>query len=406
MKRFFAVALGILTAIGGLRRHRRPGHQRAGRRPVRALSLAWVVVVGVIGICVFAEMSGRVAAVSGRATFDLVRERLGPRVGLLNLVGSMARHLPDLHRRDRRRRAGPAAGHLGPLPAVGPVRRRSPSGWCCGARKFSAMENVLGLLGLALIVFARRALAAGARLGRPGPPGRHGRQAGRASRGPTYVLLRGRPVRRGDDAVRGVLLLLRRRRGAVDGQGPRDHAGQRVHRASRSAACCRWPSPALRPWCCSPTGIAVDTLGQVGAAGGGGAGQGRRWRSRSSGFFAATFGAACETGLSVGYSIAQYFGWQWGKYVRPEAARLPHRAAAGRRSPAVGVLLTDGRPDHGHGVLGRVLRGRAAADLLPDPGRRQRPGLHGRARQRAARQRARQVYLVRHRASRPWPPSR
>ena len=35
------------------------------------------------------------------------------------------------------------------------------------------------------------------------------------------------------------------------------------------------------------------------------------------GFFAATFGAALETGLSSGYSVAQYFGWQWGKYVRP-----------------------------------------------------------------------------------------
>ena len=41
------------------------------------------------------------------------------------------------------------------------------------------------------------------------------------------------------------------------------------------------------------------------------------------GFFAATFGAACETGLSLGYSVGQYFGWQWGKSVRPrEAARF------------------------------------------------------------------------------------
>ncbi|WP_267283489.1 divalent metal cation transporter [Amycolatopsis methanolica] len=41
------------------------------------------------------------------------------------------------------------------------------------------------------------------------------------------------------------------------------------------------------------------------------------------GFFAATFGAALETGLSTGYSIAQYFGWQWGKLVKPrEAARF------------------------------------------------------------------------------------
>ena len=35
------------------------------------------------------------------------------------------------------------------------------------------------------------------------------------------------------------------------------------------------------------------------------------------GIFAATFGAALETALSAGYTVAQYFGWQWGKYVRP-----------------------------------------------------------------------------------------
>ena len=39
-------------------------------------SLAWVVVVGVAGICVFAQMSGKVAAVSGRATVEVIRERL------------------------------------------------------------------------------------------------------------------------------------------------------------------------------------------------------------------------------------------------------------------------------------------------------------------------------------------
>ena len=42
------------------------------------------------------------------------------------------------------------------------------------------------------------------------------------------------------------------------------------------------------------------------------------------GFVAATFGAACETGLSAGYSVAQYFGWQWGKYVRPRQAARFH----------------------------------------------------------------------------------
>ena len=78
MKRVLGVALGILTAIGGfLDIGDMVTNAVVGSR--FGLSLAWVVVVGVIGICVFAQMSGRVAAVSGRATFELIRERLGPR---------------------------------------------------------------------------------------------------------------------------------------------------------------------------------------------------------------------------------------------------------------------------------------------------------------------------------------
>jgi Mn2+/Fe2+ NRAMP family transporter len=42
------------------------------------------------------------------------------------------------------------------------------------------------------------------------------------------------------------------------------------------------------------------------------------------GIFAATFGAALETGLSAGYSVSQYLGWQWGKYVRPREASRFH----------------------------------------------------------------------------------
>jgi Mn2+/Fe2+ NRAMP family transporter len=52
------------------------------------MSLAWVAVVGVIGIVRYAEMAGRVAAVSKRHVFDIVRERLGSRVALVNLIAS------------------------------------------------------------------------------------------------------------------------------------------------------------------------------------------------------------------------------------------------------------------------------------------------------------------------------
>ena len=42
------------------------------------------------------------------------------------------------------------------------------------------------------------------------------------------------------------------------------------------------------------------------------------------GLFAATFGAALETSLSAGYTLSQYFGWQWGKFVRPAQAGRFH----------------------------------------------------------------------------------
>jgi Mn2+/Fe2+ NRAMP family transporter len=89
VKKLFSVMLGVLTAIGGfVDIGDLVTNAQVGAR--LGWSLGLVVLVGVLGICVFAEMSGRVAAVSNRATFDLVRERLGPRVGLANLFASMA----------------------------------------------------------------------------------------------------------------------------------------------------------------------------------------------------------------------------------------------------------------------------------------------------------------------------
>jgi Mn2+/Fe2+ NRAMP family transporter len=58
------------------------------------------------------------------------------------------------------------------------------------------------------------------------------------------------------------------------------------------------------------------------------------------GFFAATFGAACETGLSVGYSMAQFFGWSWGKFVAPRQAARFHAVVLLSTVVAVAVLLT------------------------------------------------------------------
>src|SRR4051794_1739162 len=87
MTRIFAVALGILTAIGGfLDIGDLVTNAVVGSR--FGLGLAWVVVVGVIGICLYAQTAGRVAAVGGRAPFKITRDRLGPRMAAATLGAS------------------------------------------------------------------------------------------------------------------------------------------------------------------------------------------------------------------------------------------------------------------------------------------------------------------------------
>jgi Mn2+/Fe2+ NRAMP family transporter len=57
-------------------------------------------------------------------------------------------------------------------------------------------------------------------------------------------------------------------------------------------------------------------------------------------FFAATFGAALETALSTGYTVAQYFGWQWGKGVEPADASRFHTIVLLAVVFATGLVLT------------------------------------------------------------------
>jgi len=76
VRKLLEIALGILTAIGGfVDIGDLVASAETGAR--FGLGLAWVLLVGVLGIVIYAEMAGRVASVSGRAVFDLVRERLG-----------------------------------------------------------------------------------------------------------------------------------------------------------------------------------------------------------------------------------------------------------------------------------------------------------------------------------------
>jgi Mn2+/Fe2+ NRAMP family transporter len=58
------------------------------------------------------------------------------------------------------------------------------------------------------------------------------------------------------------------------------------------------------------------------------------------GVFWAVAGAALETALSTGYTVSQYFGWQWGKFVSPNAAPRFHLVVLLGILAATGLGLT------------------------------------------------------------------
>jgi Mn2+/Fe2+ NRAMP family transporter len=335
VKRFFAVALGILTAIGGfVDIGDLVTNAQVGAR--FGLSLAWVVVLGVLGICVFAEMSGRVSAMSGRATFDLIRERLGPRIGLLNLFGSMAitflTFVAEIGGVALALQLVFSVHELLIIPLVGLLV------WLVLWRaKFSAIENVLGLLGLALVVFA----------------------VALWQLGPDWATLvhQGATVDKPSDegwntwAYYAVALF-----GAAmtpyevfffSSGGVEEEWTEEDIPTMRANVFVGFPlggvlslAIAGSTWLVlGPLSIEVGTLGQVALPVAQALGK-VGIAVALVGFVAATFGAACETGLSVGYSIAQYFGAQWGKYVRVKEAALFHLIVLLAALLAVAILMT------------------------------------------------------------------
>jgi Mn2+/Fe2+ NRAMP family transporter len=87
VNKVFGVALGILAAIGGFVDIGDLVFNVAAGATF-GYQLLWVVVIGVVGIITYSEMCGRVSAVSGKAVFDAVRERVGFKAGLTTLIAA------------------------------------------------------------------------------------------------------------------------------------------------------------------------------------------------------------------------------------------------------------------------------------------------------------------------------
>jgi manganese transport protein len=82
------LTLGVLTAVGGfVDVSELIFVSQAGSQ--FGYSLIWVIVFSTIGIMVFGEMSGRVAAIAKQPMFNMMRHRLGLRVGIVTLIASL-----------------------------------------------------------------------------------------------------------------------------------------------------------------------------------------------------------------------------------------------------------------------------------------------------------------------------
>jgi Mn2+/Fe2+ NRAMP family transporter len=318
VKKVLAVFLGILTAIGGfVDMGDLVANAATGAR--FRMGLAWVVPIGVIGIIVYAEMAGRVAAISQRPVFELVRERLGPGVGLVNLAASFFINLLTLIAEI----AGVAiaislvvsVSYLLLLPVAGflvwVVIWRMPFEW---------MERVFGLGGLALLVFAVTVWKIGPDWGQLLHDSSHPSIAPHESPfNYAYYAI----------ALFGAAMtpyeVFFFSSGAVeDGWTEKDLA---LNRANVFIGFPLGGALSLALMACAhlvlaPHDISVDQLSQVllpatlvvGKLG---------LAAAILGIFAATFGAALETGLSAGYTLSQYLGWPWGKHLRAgEASRF------------------------------------------------------------------------------------
>jgi Mn2+/Fe2+ NRAMP family transporter len=87
VKKLLEISMGILASIGGFVDIGDLVFV-TGAGALFGYQLIWAILVGMVGIAVYAEMCGRVATVTIRPVFDVVRERLGFGVGLCGLIAS------------------------------------------------------------------------------------------------------------------------------------------------------------------------------------------------------------------------------------------------------------------------------------------------------------------------------
>jgi manganese transport protein len=319
LRRVFEIFLGVLTAFGGfVDMGDLVANAETGAR--FGMGLAWAVVVGVVGIVIYAEMAGRVASISGRPVFDVVRERLGARPALVNLVASFLINLLTL--------TAEIAG-IAVIVEIATgldyllwVPFAAVAVWLVIWKvKFSMIEKAFGITGLLIGVV----VVALWKLGPDWGGLARGAVSPSIASGESSIAYAFFAIALLGAAMTPYEVFFFSSGAVEDGWTPRD---LNLNRANvfigfplgglLSLAIMASTAAVLKP-----RGISADTLGHVALPVGLGLGK-LAVAVLLVGMFAAIFSAAIETSMSAGYTVSQFFGWQWGKYVRPKQAALFH----------------------------------------------------------------------------------
>jgi manganese transport protein len=313
MKQFLQIALGILSAIGGfVDIGDLVFNTQAGA--TFGFQLLWVILIGVVGITVYSEMCGRVAAISKRPVFDLVRERVGFSAGLGTLVASEIVNLMT------------CAAEVGGVAIVLQLLSGLPYRFMIllgvigliavsWVLPFDWIERLFGYVGLCLLVFAVAAIKLHPAWGSVA----HGLVP--SMPGTNRLVFLYFAVGLLGSALSPYEVYFYSSGAVEDGWGPKELRINKITSVigyglgaflSLSliivAAVIFLPKGIDPQFLGTPALGAADALGQVGLV------------LALVGMLFAVGGAAIETSFSGAYNLSQFFGWQWGKRHRPSRA--------------------------------------------------------------------------------------
>jgi manganese transport protein len=159
VSRALALTLGVVTALGGfVDIGELVFGAQAGAR--FGYALLWPVVLGAVSIIVYSEMCGRVAIVTGKPVFAVLRDRLGYSVGFSGMLAAAAVNVLTCTAEVGgvaivlRLLTGIAYGPLVAAAILVLIVTMS-------ALRFDLLERFFGLLGLLMLTFVASAVALG-----------------------------------------------------------------------------------------------------------------------------------------------------------------------------------------------------------------------------------------------------